>query len=242
MKTLGDAILVRNRIIEALDIADNHPDETERKAMLTVVVAGGGFAGVETAGAVNDLLREAIKFYPNLREDMLRVVLVHAGEVILPELSASLGLLRPETARPARRGHSIEDRRHRLRRQGIDLQRWHQHRHPPGDLDRGHHTVAVVVESALRHTAGPRAGKRVLAGPGLARCMDARRLCARAGSIEPGQVLSTHRAARHPPGRRARGQYRGGNAEASPFGPSGSRPSACLPPSAGTREWRRFSE
>jgi NADH:quinone reductase (non-electrogenic) len=91
MKTLGDAIIVRNRIIEALDIADNHPDETERKAVLTVVVAGGGFAGVETAGAVNDLLREAIRFYPNLREDMLRVVLVHAGEVILPELSASLG-------------------------------------------------------------------------------------------------------------------------------------------------------
>src|SRR5260370_31094792 len=91
MKTLGDAILVRNRIIEALDIADNHPDETERKAMLTVVVAGGGFAGVETAGAVNDLLREAIRFYPNLREDMLRVVLAHAGDVILPELSSSLG-------------------------------------------------------------------------------------------------------------------------------------------------------
>jgi NADH dehydrogenase len=91
MKTLGDAIIVRNRIIEALDIADNHPDETERKAMLTVVVAGGGFAGVETAGSVNDLLREAIKFYPNLREDMLHVVLVHAGDVILPELSGSLG-------------------------------------------------------------------------------------------------------------------------------------------------------
>jgi len=91
MKTLGDAILVRNRIIEALDVADNHPDETERKAMLTVVVAGGGFAGVETAGAVNDLLREAIRFYPNLREDMLRVVLAHPGDVILPELSSSLG-------------------------------------------------------------------------------------------------------------------------------------------------------
>jgi NADH dehydrogenase len=91
MKTLGDAILLRNRMIEALDVADNHPDETERKAMLTVVVAGGGFAGAETAGAVNDLLREAIKFYPNLREDMLRIVLVHAGEVILPELSESLG-------------------------------------------------------------------------------------------------------------------------------------------------------
>jgi len=91
MKTLGDAILLRNRMIEALDVAANHPDETERKAMLTIVVAGGGFAGAETAGAVNDLLREAIKFYPNLREDMLRVVLVHAGDVILPELSESLG-------------------------------------------------------------------------------------------------------------------------------------------------------
>jgi NADH:ubiquinone reductase (H+-translocating) len=91
MKTLGDAILLRNRMIEALDVADNHPDENERKAMLTIVVAGGGFAGAETAGAVNDLVREAIRFYPNLREDMLRVVLVHAGEVILPELSESLG-------------------------------------------------------------------------------------------------------------------------------------------------------
>ena len=91
MKTLGDAILLRNRMIEALDVAASHPDEAERKAMLTVVVAGGGFAGAETAGAVNDLLREAIKFYPHLREDMLRIVLVHAGDVILPELSESLG-------------------------------------------------------------------------------------------------------------------------------------------------------
>ena len=91
MKTLGDAILLRNRMLEVLDIADNDPDEAERKALLTVVVAGGGFAGAETVGAVNDLLRAAIKFYPNLREDMLRIVLAHAGEVILPELGESLG-------------------------------------------------------------------------------------------------------------------------------------------------------
>ena len=91
MKTLGDAILLRNRLIEALDVADNHPDATVRNAMLTVVVAGGGFAGAETAGAVNDLLREAVRFYPNLKERMLRILLVHQGEVILPELSESLG-------------------------------------------------------------------------------------------------------------------------------------------------------
>jgi NADH dehydrogenase len=59
--------------------------------MLTVEVAGGGFAGAQTAGAVNDLLREAIKFYPTLRKDMLRIVLVHAGDIILPELGESLG-------------------------------------------------------------------------------------------------------------------------------------------------------
>ncbi|MGB7933338.1 MAG: NAD(P)/FAD-dependent oxidoreductase, partial [Gammaproteobacteria bacterium] len=91
MKTLGDAILVRNRVIDALELADNQIDETARKKTLTAVIAGGGFAGVETAGAVNDFLREGMKFYPHLKEDMVRMVLVHPGDVILPELSESLG-------------------------------------------------------------------------------------------------------------------------------------------------------
>jgi NADH dehydrogenase len=87
----GDAILVRNRVIDALGVADNQLDETERTTTLTVVVAGGGFAGAETAGAVNDFLREGLKFYHGVKENMLRVVLVDAGDVILPELSESLG-------------------------------------------------------------------------------------------------------------------------------------------------------
>ncbi len=91
MKTLGDAILVRNRVIDALELADNQTDETARKMTLTAVVAGGGFAGVETVGAVNDFLREAMKFYRHLKEDMVRVVLVHPGDVILPEVGESLG-------------------------------------------------------------------------------------------------------------------------------------------------------
>jgi NADH:quinone reductase (non-electrogenic) len=91
MKSLGDAILLRNRAIDALGLADNQPDETERKRTLTLVVAGGGFAGVETAGAVNDLMREVMKFYPNLKENMLRIVVAHGGETLLPELSESLG-------------------------------------------------------------------------------------------------------------------------------------------------------
>jgi len=56
-----------------------------------VVVAGGGFAGVETIAAVNDFLREAISFYPNLRAGSLRMVLVHSGPRILPELGDALG-------------------------------------------------------------------------------------------------------------------------------------------------------
>jgi NADH dehydrogenase len=92
MKTLGDALVVRNRAIDVLELADSEPDEAQRRAMMTVVVAGGGFAGVETVGAVNDLLREALKLYNNLNEDMLRMVLVDAGQIILPELGESLGL------------------------------------------------------------------------------------------------------------------------------------------------------
>jgi NADH dehydrogenase len=59
--------------------------------LLTFVVAGGGFAGVETIAGMNDFLREALPFYPHLRPDMLRLVLVHSGPIILPELGEALG-------------------------------------------------------------------------------------------------------------------------------------------------------
>lgn len=106
MKTLGDAMILRNRIIDTLEIADGEPDETERKTTLTVVVAGAGFAGIETAGSVNDLMRGALKFYPNLKEEMLRVVVVDPGEVVLPELSESLGRYAKEQLQ--RRGVEVQ--------------------------------------------------------------------------------------------------------------------------------------
>ena len=90
MKSLGDAIALRNRLIECLEEAD--PECCRVKVpLLTFVVAGGGFAGVETVAAVNDFVREALRFYPNLTEAQLRVVLVHDGPVILPELGERLG-------------------------------------------------------------------------------------------------------------------------------------------------------
>jgi NADH dehydrogenase len=92
MKSLGDAIHLRNRLIDLLEEADFDCAFDSRADLLTIVVAGGGFAGVETVAAANDFLREATCFYPHLDENDIRVVLVHPGPVILPELGDQMGL------------------------------------------------------------------------------------------------------------------------------------------------------
>jgi NADH dehydrogenase len=93
MKSLGDAIALRNRLIENLEYADTECASKQglREALLTFVVAGGGFAGVETLASVNDFVRESLRFYPHLRPEDLRMVLVHSGDGILPELDPKLG-------------------------------------------------------------------------------------------------------------------------------------------------------
>jgi NADH:ubiquinone reductase (H+-translocating) len=91
MKSLGDAIVLRNRLIEHLEEAGTDCAEKDRAALLTFVVAGGGFAGVETTGSINDLLKDALPYYPSLKMEMLRVLLVHPGDFVLPELGEELG-------------------------------------------------------------------------------------------------------------------------------------------------------
>jgi len=91
MKSLGDAIVLRNRLVEHLEEADFECAADHRPHLLTFVVAGGGFAGVETIAGMNDFLRDALRFYPHLTKEMIRCVLVHPEEVILPELGESLG-------------------------------------------------------------------------------------------------------------------------------------------------------
>jgi NADH dehydrogenase len=91
MKSVRDAIQLRAQIIRHLEEANSECNLADRQSLLTFVVAGGGFAGVETVAALNDFVREALPFYPNLSEDMLRIMLVHSGPVILPELGESLG-------------------------------------------------------------------------------------------------------------------------------------------------------
>ena len=89
-KNLGDALVVRNRLIHLLEEADSEPDAALRRRMLTVVMAGGGFSGVEAIAEVNDFIRDVARRYPHVDPADLRVILVHAGPRLLPELPASL--------------------------------------------------------------------------------------------------------------------------------------------------------
>jgi len=90
-KSLVDAIRIRNHVIEMFERADRENDPAVRRSLLTFIIAGGGFAGVELAGALNDFARGILADYPNLHREDVRVLLVHSRDRILPELSESLG-------------------------------------------------------------------------------------------------------------------------------------------------------
>jgi NADH:quinone reductase (non-electrogenic) len=89
-KTLLDAIRIRNHVIDTFERAERERDEPRRRGMLTFVVAGGGFAGVEVAGALNDFARGILADYPNLDPEELDIILVHSRDRVLPELSEPL--------------------------------------------------------------------------------------------------------------------------------------------------------
>src|SRR5258707_1085969 len=91
-KSLLDAIRIRNHVIEMFERADREPDASQRVPFLSFVLAGGGFAGAELAGALNDFARGILADYPNLNPSELSIVLVHSRDRVLPHFS------RPPTA------------------------------------------------------------------------------------------------------------------------------------------------
>jgi NADH dehydrogenase len=93
MKSLSDAAKLRSRLIDHLEEAATEcaAATCQREPLLTCVVAGGGFAGVETIAGVNDFVHESLRYYPTLETSHVRMVLVHSGPRILPELDEKLG-------------------------------------------------------------------------------------------------------------------------------------------------------
>jgi NADH:quinone reductase (non-electrogenic) len=82
-KTLADAVRIRNHVIDVLEQSAVEADGDLRRAMLTFVVAGGGFSGTEVAAALNDFVRGAVRDYPTIPAGEVRIVLVHAGRRLL---------------------------------------------------------------------------------------------------------------------------------------------------------------
>jgi NADH:ubiquinone reductase (H+-translocating) len=89
-KTVQEAIYLRNHVLARIDVAASEEDATRRRAALTFVFVGGGYAGVEALGELEDLARDAIENYPDLDTSEMRWMLVDAAERILPELPEGL--------------------------------------------------------------------------------------------------------------------------------------------------------
>jgi NADH dehydrogenase len=111
IKSLDDAINLRNHIIYLLEQSDQLPDNDTattsnntykdlRKKLLTFVVVGGGFAGVETAGEINDFVKDSAKdYYHNIDSNNIRTILIQSGDRLLPEMSEELAAFALEKLR-----------------------------------------------------------------------------------------------------------------------------------------------
>jgi NADH dehydrogenase len=123
LKTVIDAIVMGNTLIAHFEAATTEPDPRVRQRLLTVVVLGGGFSGVEVAGHIADLMHAVRRFYPELKDVRPRIVLLQKGERLVPEFHHD----------------SLSDfTLEKLRENGIDVRL---------------HTVATEVTSIAAHLA-----------------------------------------------------------------------------------------
>ncbi|RSS60343.1 NAD(P)/FAD-dependent oxidoreductase [Streptomyces sp. WAC06614] len=104
-KTVEEAIGLRNHVIEQMDIASSTRDPAIRDAALTFVFVGGGYAGVEALGELEDMARYAARYYHNIKPEDMKWVLVEATDRILPEVGPEMGQ------------YTVRE----LRRRGIDV-------------------------------------------------------------------------------------------------------------------------
>jgi NADH dehydrogenase len=104
-KTIGEAIYLRNKVLEQLDIAATTSDAATRTRALTFVFIGGGYAGIEAMAEMEDMATFALRYYPELESSDMHWILVEATQRILPEVTIDLG------------AYAVEEMRHR----GMDI-------------------------------------------------------------------------------------------------------------------------
>ena len=109
-KQVEEAIALRNTMLEQLDIATTVTDHAARRALLTFVFVGGGYAGIEALGELEDMTTYATRYYPDLSKGDIRFVLVEASNRILPEVGEDLGRYTVEQLRQRRIDVRLETR------------------------------------------------------------------------------------------------------------------------------------
>jgi NADH dehydrogenase len=143
-KDLADAIYLRNHVLRRLETAALATTEAHRRRELTFVFVGAGYAGVEALGELADLVRDAMRYYPELRDEPQRWVLVDAAPRILPEIPTRLGDY--AAAQLERRGFEL--------RVDTTLERLEPHAATLSDGER-------ILTSTLVWTAGVRPSRKL---------------------------------------------------------------------------------
>ena len=92
LKNLRDAYNIRNHIIKCLELADVTNDYNLKKRLLSFVIIGGGFSGVETSGELKEMIDRLLMYYKNININEIKIHIVELSNRLLPELDESMGL------------------------------------------------------------------------------------------------------------------------------------------------------
>ena len=162
LKTVGDAVEIRNSAIAQLEAIDRDAGPVEDDPRASFVVIGGGFSGVELAGQINDLVRTASRYYAHVPRNALRVNVVHDGPRILPEVPESLAAVAARRMRKAGIAIRTEAQAAEVDAEGIVLEY--------GTRIAARTIVATIGTAAqplLKDASLPIDGKRITTAPDL---------------------------------------------------------------------------
>ena len=121
LRTVADAMALRFQVVRQLEKAEVTDNPVRRSRYLSFIVVGGGFSGVEVAGEINDLLKESLRFFPNLRDSEARVTLIHSRSEILPEISPALRAFALQKMKSAGIRMILDARASAVTRRGVTL-------------------------------------------------------------------------------------------------------------------------